>query len=574
MKRFYSLGLILFASLFLPNCAMDQEFEYYENYQSSRSDAAFVQSKSNIRQSHVNTLNRLRERQRRLRQASVGGRRSNTVVYTTTTTNRTVARPFRHLEVQNESTYIATPNLIGRGAPNVGTNIDRSNNLLATLGLEVAEYERAMSLSNANGYDKYQTIKVKLFPIEKIRGRAYAPYPWVHEQNFRDVTLENNNSFKVLEVNMSDGKVVKDFGLFQKIKFEFGMPLDQLSNQNKALLYRELSSPHPTLTIDLSTLANSEESSDPEYKTTSLVISPNEKPDDNAIEADGTRKSEEEYISAGFSVIRWDGIRRSNGSTPSEQSYFYRGDFEVAYAHRYRTVRDRRIWTIINLIDVEDYIYSVASKELGQAVISTEGAENARRAQVIASRTYTVLQADQARTGSIPRLWDLLPTTVNQAYLGVEAEKGPYREDVESTRYEILGTRSRGDKARLSSANYFGCTETRTLYPQGCQPSGRGCIPEQKPRIVPGTISCDYARRQLSTRRDFEGEVVAYGHGRGMCQLCALHLATTGWDDSTRRPSEDATYPENYNDSWDHENILKYFYDDSDIYKLTDSDLE
>ena len=498
------------------------------------------------------------------------------MVYTTTTTNRTAARPFQHLEVQRESTYVATPNLRSGRIPNLtdNANVDRSENLLAALGLEVAEYERAADLSKANGYDKYQTIKVKLFPIEKIRGRAYAPYPWVHEQNFRDVTLENNNLFEVLEVNMSDGKIVQSFGFFKKIKFEFGMPLDQLSSQNKALLYQDLSSPHPTSTIDLSTLASSGESSDLEYKTTSLVISPNHNPDDSAIDTTGTRKSEEEYISAGFSVIKWDGIRKANGSTPSERSYFYRGDFEIAYAHRYRNDSRRRIWTVINMIDIEDYIYSVASKELGQAVIRKEGAENARRAQVIASRTYTVLQADQARTGSIPRLWDLLPTTVNQAYLGVEAEKAPYREAVESTRYEILGTKNRRDKTRLASANYFGCTETRTLYPEGCQPSGRGCIPEQKPRIVPGTISCHYARKQLTTRRDFEGEVVAYGHGRGMCQLCALHLATTGWDDSTRKPSKDATYPENYSDSWDHENILRYFYGDSDIYKLTDSDLE
>ena len=494
-----------------------------------------------------------------------------TVVYTTTTTTRTLPR---HLEAQQESTYVATPDFVNGNAPNINTSTDRSNNLLATIDLEVVEYERAMQLSNSSGYDKYQTIKVKLFPIEKVNGRVYPPYPWVHHQNFRNVTLENKNSFKVLEVNMSDGKVVGDFGLFQKVEFEFGMPLDQLSNQNKALLYQSLSSSQPTKTIDLSTLANVEGSSSSEFKTTSLVISPNKKPDDSAIEADGKRKDEEEYLAAGFSVIKWDGISRSNGSTPREQSYFYRGDFEVAYAHRYRTVRDRRIWTIINLIDVEDYIYSVASKELGQAVINRRGAENARRAQVIASRTYTVLQADQARTGSIPRLWDLLPTTVNQAYLGVQAEQSLYKEAVEGTRYEILGTRTRQDKVRLSSANYFGCTDERTLYPEGCQPNGRNCIPEQKTRTVPGTIDCGYAGRKLSTRSDFEGDIVAYGHGRGMCQLCALHLATAGWDDNTRKPSEDASHPENYSDPWDHEHILKYFYDDSDIYKLTDQGLE
>ena len=558
-KRHLSLGTILALSLLLPNCAEDQGFVYYENHQSSSGDLAYLQSKADIRQSHQVTIERLRDRRKRMVQSNAGV--SNNIAYSTTTTN-----------------YIANARGRVNLAPSNRVFNNRVFNERASLELRIDEYERAVQQSREKGYSKYQTIKVKVFPIEKIRGKAYAPYPWVQERDFRNVSLENKNSFRVREVKITDGKVVKDFGTFQKIDFEFGKPVDQLSNENRAYLYREASLPNPTSSIDLSTLAvreNEEARDGSQFEATSLVVTPVKKPDDGAVAADGRRKSSAEYLNAGFSTIKWQGIQPRRGSTSEEQTYFYRGSFEIAYSHRYRySQEEKRVWTVINLVDIEDYIYSVASKELGQAAVSEPGSENARKAQVIATRTYVVLKADRARTGKMPRLWDLLPTTADQAYLGVEAEIGAFKSALTDTRNEILGVPRRNGKARLASANYFGCTDDRTIYNEGCKPDGTGCATELKARIVPGTISCDYAGNRLRTKRDFRGQIVAYGHGRGMCQFCALHLATVGWDDATRRPSQDATYPENYTDSWNHEHILKYFYDNSDIYNISDATLE
>lgn len=565
IKQFYSLSAILILSLLLPNCAAQQGFVYYENHQSSKNDINFLQSKSTIIKAHQDTLKNLKERRRRLIQSN-NTSSSNTIAYTTTTTNT-----YNYI-VQQDATNIISRNNNPSGQVN---NI--ALNEIAALDLRIDEYERAIQQSKEDGYSKYQTIKVKVFPIEKVSGRIYDPYPWIPPQNFRNVTLENQNSFRVREVRIKDGKVVKDFGTFNKIDFELGNPTDQLSNNNKAHLYQQTSSSQPTNTIDLSKLAekNEEEAGSDNFEATSLTLTPTKRPDDSTLVSNGTRQPDSDYLNAGFSSIKYQGSSRENGSGIKEHTYFYRGGFEIAYAHRYKNnPRNRRVWTVINMVDMEDYIYSVASKELGQATVSTSGAENARKAQVIASRTYAVLQADRARTGSVPRLFDLLPTTVNQVYLGVQAEMTPYKSAVANTKSEILGVSRSNGKARLASTHYFGCTDNRTIYPRGCQSNGKGCITELRPRIVPRTVSCNYAGNSLKTREDFEGQIVAYGHGEGMCQKCALHLATEGWDDTTRRPSQDSTYPENYTASWNHEHILKYFYNNSDIYALTDTNLE
>ncbi len=567
MKRIFLLNLVLILSLVFPNCATDPSYSVvYVNHQASEMDWKFSQTRPALRQSHTRTLSRLRSMQNKPK--GISRPATNIMHYTTSTTdsNPIIARPniksYEELMPQDK-TRIARPPM------NDAPDLDRSENINSILGLQIMEYSRALQ-TMSEGYKSYQVVKVKVFPIEKINNRIYEPYPWVPRQHLRNVTLENYNGFDVSEMDMSTGDIVKEFGNFQKVDLTFGQPADQLSGTNVATLTNKSGN---STTVSLNTLADGSGANNTnKYKSRSLIITPTTRPNEEGIDFDGTEEEDEVYLQAGFTNVKWQGSFNRNGSDVQEHSYFYRGDFEVAYAHRYRTNPRYRIWSIINLVDMEDYVTSVSSKELAKSAVDRDGYDQARSAQVIATRTYTVGIAEVARTGRIPRLWDVLPTTANQAYLGVKAEISHFRQAVIDTRHDILATKNTDGDTRLVASEYFGCTNERTLYPPTCRQSNPTvCAPELTSRMVPETVNCRYSRSQMRVKKDMLGRVRAYGHGRGMCQECAIHLATRGWDDNTKRPTEEATYPSNYTAPWNHRDILQYFYNESNIYKLTDA---
>lgn len=85
--------------------------------------------------------------------------------------------------------------------------------------------------------------------------------------------------------------------------------------------------------------------------------------------------------------------------------------------------------TVINFLDLEEYLYGVVPKE-----IATGHPLEALKAQAVAARTYTCTQLDKYKKWN----FDLTYTTSDQAYGGVAAEKEDTTKAVDKTRGEIV----------------------------------------------------------------------------------------------------------------------------------------
>ncbi|HTS89004.1 MAG TPA: SpoIID/LytB domain-containing protein [Gemmatimonadales bacterium] len=103
--------------------------------------------------------------------------------------------------------------------------------------------------------------------------------------------------------------------------------------------------------------------------------------------------------------------------------------------HRYRgrltVVRDRSGFTAINVVRVEDYLPGVVAAEMGRR--DSSDAE-ALAAQAIVSRTYAIRNLGKWASEG----FDLLPTVVDMAYGGVDAEYPLARQAVARTAGQVL----------------------------------------------------------------------------------------------------------------------------------------
>lgn len=84
--------------------------------------------------------------------------------------------------------------------------------------------------------------------------------------------------------------------------------------------------------------------------------------------------------------------------------------------------------TVINVLDLEEYLYGVVPKE-----IATGHPMEALKAQAVAARTYTCTMLDKYKKWK----FDLTYTTADQAYGGVSAEHEDTTKAVDKTRGEI-----------------------------------------------------------------------------------------------------------------------------------------
>ena len=400
---------------------------------------------------------------------------------------------------------------------------------------KVKELERAIKTLDS-GLEQYKAVRVKIFPVEKIRS-IKSPHTITSKEEMKFISMESINSLDVNEVDWTNGNIVKKYGEFKKIDIHFGNPTNLLSPKNKLILIKDTFSSLGKEELTLDKLASS---------STSIRITPviTKRPKSIAYGS-----SDDEYYKAGFSRVAWG----------NNKKYFYRGSFDVTYAHRYLSGTSR-IWTVINLVDMYDYMHSVASQELKQA----KGNIEAKKAQTIAARTYAVLKASQARTKKYsPRIWDLLPTTAHQIYLGAKSEIILFKDAVEKTKNKILVVDTKKG-LRPAFTEYFGCTNQRTLDDHN--PPRMDMLIEQEPRNVPSVVDCGYARTQIRIKKDVVGKILAYGHGRGMCQKCAIHLAKDGWNDNSKEPTKkDAFLPTDIRSPWMHDAILMYFYNRTKI---------
>ncbi len=426
-------------------------------------------------------------------------------------------------QVEQEDEFIAMPK-------NNENSILKSelNNKKLVLEKEIKELERAIKTLDG-GIKEYQTIRVKIFPVERTSR--------IKKGINQFTSIENNNLLNVQEIDWTTGKVVKQHGEFKKIEFYFEDPTNLLSEKNKLMLTKDSFSNLGKEELSLGKLKSS---------SSSILISPT---NSSRLESLAHGSTDDQYFKAGFSKVNFG----------KNNNHFYRGSFEINYAHRYLTSR-ARIWTVVNLVDMYDYMHSVISSELREGRGNTE----AKKAQVIAARTYAVLKASEARTKKYnPRTWDLLPTTAHQVYPGVKAEIKLFEKVVRDTKNKILVVESESG-LRPAFTEYFGCTNQRTLDDHN--PPRKDVLIEQEPRQVPSLVDCQYAKGKIKTKKDVGGTILAYGHGRGMCQKCAIHLAHRGWDDPNKKPTESgAVVPYDIRSPWMHNSILMYFYNQTRI---------
>jgi SpoIID/LytB domain protein len=95
-------------------------------------------------------------------------------------------------------------------------------------------------------------------------------------------------------------------------------------------------------------------------------------------------------------------------------------------------------WNILNFVYLEDYIQSVTPSEVpAKWVDPAENAVEAVKAQSIAARSYGLNTIATSRRAST-REWDVVPTTLHQAYLGVRTITSETRPLVETTSGQIV----------------------------------------------------------------------------------------------------------------------------------------
>lgn len=112
-----------------------------------------------------------------------------------------------------------------------------------------------------------------------------------------------------------------------------------------------------------------------------------------------------------------------SGGLVSVNGHWYRGRLSVA--------RDRSGLTAINVVRIEDYLPGVVSAEMGRRD-STDA--EALAAQAIVSRTYAIRNLSKRASDG----FDLLPTVVDMAYGGVEAEYPLARQAVSRTAGQVV----------------------------------------------------------------------------------------------------------------------------------------
>lgn len=100
----------------------------------------------------------------------------------------------------------------------------------------------------------------------------------------------------------------------------------------------------------------------------------------------------------------------------------YRGRFRVL------TENTDRI-RVINCVDLEDYLYGVVPTEM-----PPKWAENALKAQAVASRTYALYIKGKSKD----KRYDLVATTASQVYEGIDVETAASNKAVDATRGEIV----------------------------------------------------------------------------------------------------------------------------------------
>ena len=112
---------------------------------------------------------------------------------------------------------------------------------------------------------------------------------------------------------------------------------------------------------------------------------------------------------------------------PTEEGHVWIGD--RWYRGRTHLVRHGAGITVVNYVDIEDYLYSVVGAE---AIASWP--QEALKAQAVAARTYALHKQSESDS----YLYDLDTTTKTQVYKGLDSEYTSTLEAVDATQGEVL----------------------------------------------------------------------------------------------------------------------------------------
>jgi len=288
--------------------------------------------------------------------------------------------------------------------------------------------------------------------------------------------------------------------------------------------------------------------------------------DEDLYRLSGASKSrkEEGFMSFGISQVRFYGYQdtrrpgvglnhRQDADEPRETfNLYYRGDFEVALGRRFRCAQgfdsnaDRqrcinaRSWLGINVVDIDEYLYSVVPME-NSDVQNIE----AVKAQAHWARTYAINKAIAARVSG--RNYDFRVTIGDQAYYGVD------REMVKATRHAVDATAGMVVVSELTGAitqtEFYACGENSVDVP-------RNPYMDERAHPLAAVEQCQSHPLQ--------------GHGRGGSQIASSHLANSGFC-SGNRPTPGSDHPAEICKPWSAEEITAYYFPNTRIENMYDS---
>lgn len=112
---------------------------------------------------------------------------------------------------------------------------------------------------------------------------------------------------------------------------------------------------------------------------------------------------------------------------PQEEGFVYVGD--RWYRGQVSLIRSGGGFTVVNRLNIEDYVASVIGKEM----YPTWPLE-ALKAQAVASRSYAIFQQQRPKF----KLFDVLSTTTSQVYAGLTSEANSTQAAVKATSGEVL----------------------------------------------------------------------------------------------------------------------------------------
>jgi stage II sporulation protein D len=112
---------------------------------------------------------------------------------------------------------------------------------------------------------------------------------------------------------------------------------------------------------------------------------------------------------------------------PKENGFIYAGG--RWYRGEVDLVRESSGISVINRLNIEDYLASVIGKEMYNT-----WPQEALKAQAVASRSYAVFKLQRPKS----KLFDVLDTTTSQVYVGLEGEANSTQEAVKATAGQVL----------------------------------------------------------------------------------------------------------------------------------------